>query len=142
MCRAAVDGSIEHKNAMTMIQACLGRVWGRSDHRPVLLNISESTRVAAANTGCRRFFFEDWWAELPECQEIVQECWDGFSGRVWHVKELSDCLSKYAGNLSRWNREKFCMLRAVLLFNPSRGGHSCSHKSCWAAAFPYFSSFA
>ncbi|KAL5732490.1 hypothetical protein ACOSQ2_032182 [Xanthoceras sorbifolium] len=108
MCRAAVDGSIEHKNAMTMIQACLGQ---RSDHRPVLLNISESMRVVAANRGCRRFFFEDWWAELPECQEIVQECWDGFSGRVWHVKELSDCLSKCAGNLSRWNREKFCMLR-------------------------------
>ncbi|KAL5760811.1 hypothetical protein ACOSQ2_019649 [Xanthoceras sorbifolium] len=72
-----------------------------SDHRPVLLRIDDSVVVEVARRNSRRFFFEDCWADLEGCQDIVPECWDGFLGRVWQVEQLVECLSRCTGNLGR-----------------------------------------
>ncbi|KAL5798641.1 hypothetical protein ACOSQ2_003461 [Xanthoceras sorbifolium] len=83
----------------------------RFDHRPVLLRFISSSSPVVARCGCSRFFFEDRCVDLEGCHGINEDCWADFSGRVWRVQELAECLRKCAGNLRSWNRANLQLLR-------------------------------
>ncbi|KAL5831728.1 hypothetical protein ACOSQ4_017082 [Xanthoceras sorbifolium] len=53
--------------------------------------------------GCRRFFFEDCWADLEECAHIVTRCWNVSLGEQWRAKDLMACLAHCASALGTWN---------------------------------------
>ena len=81
--------------------------FGGSDHRPIILDISDGPggRGTGTTQRIRKFFFEECWVDDSECQEIVESSWDN--------TEVSDCIGQVLGNiascgsnLSSWNATK------------------------------------
>lgn len=72
-----------------------------SDHLPILIEADEiNGDYQNRTTGPRKFLFEQNWANMDECHEIVQ--------RVWRngVQPMTN-ITKCAGALRNWSREKF-----------------------------------
>lgn len=69
-----------------------------SDHLPILVELGEKANVWKWVKKKRRFFFEEYWTQQPDCEEVIKESWTNERGAV-NLK-LSYCASR----LAVWNR--------------------------------------
>lgn len=74
--------------------------WSFSDHRPILLNLSDSVVRPARRKYC--FKFEEAWTKDTSCENIIKEA------EVWgddqNPQKLESCLQKSANLLGHWGR--------------------------------------